>query len=78
MCEGYNKNQSTKFTKRFARLLEIKWEMIKRDVMKFCTCYKAMVALNEFGNFQKDTLQKALEFNKLKHPKHINLTFSYC
>jgi hypothetical protein len=66
------------FTKKFARLLEIKWEMIKHDVMKFCTCYKAVVVLNEFGTFQKYTLQNALEFYKLKHPKHTNLTFSSC
>jgi hypothetical protein len=30
----------------------------------------SIVALNEFDTFEEDTLQKALEFYKTKHPKH--------
>jgi hypothetical protein len=38
-------------------------------MMDFCGNYQVVVALNESGTFSEDTLEKALEFYKLKHPK---------
>lgn len=69
MCEGSNKIQSIEFTKRFATFLEIKWEMIKHDVIKFCTCYKAMVVSNEFWELPKRYSTKDIGILQTKAPK---------
>jgi hypothetical protein len=37
-----------------------------------------VVAMNEFESFQNDTLLKAMELYKLKHPKHMSFTFINC
>ncbi len=34
--------------------------------------------MNEFESFQNDTLLKAMELYKLKHPKHMSFTFINC
>jgi len=40
--------------------------------------YMVVVAMNEYENSQNDTLLKAMELYKLKHPKHMNFTFINC
>jgi hypothetical protein len=50
----------------------------KNDVAKFCGCYMVVVAMNEFESSQNDTLLKAMELYKLKHPKHMSFTFISC
>jgi hypothetical protein len=60
-----------KFKRGFARSLELKWGVIKHDVMKFCSCCKSMVALNDFGSSQENIINNMLELCKLKHLKHI-------
>jgi hypothetical protein len=39
-------------------------------MMDFCGNYQVVVALNESSTFSVDTLKKASEFDKLKHPKN--------
>jgi hypothetical protein len=38
-------------------------------MMDFCGNYQVVVALNESSTFSENTLKKASEFYKLKHPK---------
>jgi len=40
--------------------------------------YMVVVAMDEYENSQNDTLLKAMELYKLKHPKHMNFTFMNC
>jgi hypothetical protein len=56
--------------------LETKWGLIKHDLAKFCGNYGTLVAVNESGTSSEDTLQKALELFKSKHPKQ-NGTFAF-
>jgi hypothetical protein len=71
MCEEYNKNWPIRLKRRFARSLELKWGAIKHDVMKFCSRYKSMVALNDFGSSQENIINNILGHCKLKQPKHV-------
>ncbi len=65
----YNNNRPTFCGEHLARSLETKWGLIKHDVAKFCGNYHTIVALNESGTFNKDTLQKAFELFKSKTSK---------
>jgi hypothetical protein len=50
----------------------------KKNDAKFCGCYMVVVAMNEFESSQNDTLLKAMELYKLKHPKCTSFTFITC
>jgi hypothetical protein len=47
-------------------------------VAKFCGNYRTVVALNESGTSNEDTLQKAFELFKSKHSKHNAFVFIHC
>jgi hypothetical protein len=58
-------------------VLETKWGIIKHDVAKFVGHYTTVLALCESGIGIKDTLPKALNLYKTKHPKHQTFIFIY-
>jgi hypothetical protein len=58
--------------------LETKWGLIKHDVAQFCGNYQPIITLNESATFSEDTLQKAFELFKSKHPKENAFVFIHC
>jgi hypothetical protein len=69
--QHYNKKSTSNMCEnRHARNLETKLGLIKHNISKFVGCiHRSLVALNEFGTFAEDTLQKALKFYENKLPK---------
>jgi hypothetical protein len=55
---------------RFARSLEIKWGIIKHDVAKFIGNYIVVFMFCDSRIGFENTLDKALDLYKTKHPKH--------
>jgi hypothetical protein len=53
------------------------WCKIKHDVSKFVGVFASVVALNESGTSQEDTLQKALDLYRVKQGKNQSFSFLY-
>jgi hypothetical protein len=71
----FNESHPTSCTPRFARSLETKWGIIKHDVAKFIRNYTMVLVLCESRIGFEDTLRKALNLFKTKHPKHQAFTY---
>ncbi len=75
MHNHFNESHPTSYAPRYARSLETKWGIIQHDVAKFIRHYTTMLALCELGIGIEDTLRKAPNLYKTKHPKHQTFTF---
>jgi hypothetical protein len=74
----YNNLKLDGYAEQSLRSLETKWGIVKHNVYKFVGVYGNVISLNELGSSIKDTLHKALELYKLKHPKNLGLCFIHC
>jgi hypothetical protein len=74
----HNKLRLDGYVEQSPRSLETKWGIIKHNVSKFVGVYGNVIFLNELGSFVKDTLHKALELYKFKHPKNLGFCFIHC
>jgi len=71
----FNESCPTGCVPRFARSLKIKWGIIKHDVAKFIGNYIVVFMLCESRIGFENTLHKALDLYKTKHPKHQVFTY---
>lgn len=63
---------------RLLSSLESKWSSINYEVSWSTMTYKNIVFLNQLGTLSKDTLEKAKEIFKAKHPKGKMFAFLTC
>ena len=53
----------------------MKWGVIKYNVLKFSGVYKSVLMLQEYGISVEDTLDRALDLYKLRHPRQQAFVF---